>query len=368
MALVIGLNGRFSGTQNPTGTQIVAFHLFDQIVRRNRDFELAVFADDRFPGVAAWRDYPGVTVHPIPFRDWAPGRIHFWEQFILPFLLLRHRCPVVHHPITTSPFWRLWSQAVVTLHDLNFYLHPEWYSRAFRAVYAVCAVPGLHRAARVVTISDYVRDQTREHLRIPEDRLRRIYNGVKPLTSDPLPPPPGRYIFCVGSLPPHKNLVRMIEAFLQARDEFPGLELRIVGRAHPRLGREDGRLPALLAAPGVKQLGYLSEAELTLAYAGAAVYCYPSLEEGFGLPVLEAMSAGAPVLTSDCSCLPEIAGPSAILVDPYSVEAIAAGLRRALRLTPAERQAVTEAGRAWAARFTWEAAADHYLSLYGELF
>jgi len=364
----IALNGRFSGVAEPSGTQIAAFHLFDRIVRRNRDFELVVFADLRFPGVAAWRECGGTVVHHVPFRDWAPARAHLWEQIALPLLCGRHSCAAAHHPITTSPWWRHRCRHIVTLHDLNFYLHPEWYSRAFRAVYAICALPGLRRADWVVAISDYVRRQASEFLGIPEGRLERVYNGGK----SPVPlgnvSPPGRYVLCVGALPRHKNLVRMIEAFLLVRGEFPDLELRLAGRAHPRQGSEDDRLSTLLSSPGVRKLGYLSEADLAAAYAGAEVFCYPSLEEGFGLPVLEAMAAGTPVLTSDRSCLPEIAGPSAILVDPYSVEAIAEGLRRALRLSPAERNARAEAGRAWAARFTWEAAADQYLSLYGRLF
>ena len=364
----IALNGRFSGAAEPSGTQVAAFHLFDQIVRRNRDFELVVFADTRFPGIEAWRECGGTVVHHVPFRDWTPARAHLWEQAELPLLCARHRCSAAHHPIATSPFWRHRCKSIVTLHDLNFLLHPDWYSFAFRALYAICARPGLRRADQVVAISDYVRKQAAEALGIPENRLSRIYNGVKPPIPSGKIPVPGRYLLCVGALPRHKNLVRMIEAFLQVRQEFPDLELRIVGRAHPRLGSEDERLPALLSAPGVRKLGYLSDPDLAAAYAGAEVYCYPSLEEGFGLPLLEAMSAGTPVLTSDCSCLPEIAGPSAILVDPYSVEAIAAGLRRALLLSPAERKENAEAGRAWAARFTWEEAADHYLALYERLF
>jgi len=196
----IALNGRFSGVTEPSGTQIAAFHLFDRIIRRNREFELVVFADLRFPGVAAWRDCPGTVVHPVPFRDWAPARAHLWEQLALPLLCARHHCPVAHHPITTSPWWRHRCKTIVTLHDLNFYRHPEWYSPAFRALYACCALPGLRRADHIAAISDYVRTQAHEFLGIPEGRLHRIYNGVKPPVPSGNPPPPGRYVFCVGSL------------------------------------------------------------------------------------------------------------------------------------------------------------------------
>jgi len=110
----------------------------------------------------------------------------------------------------------------------------------------------------------------------------------------------------------------------------------------------------------------LSEEELANAYAGAKAFCFPSLEEGFGLPVLEAMSLGCPVLTSDTSCLPEIAVP-ALQVDPYSVDAIAGGLRHLLDLTPTEREEIITAGQTWCQRFRWEDSAKRYLSLYRDL-
>jgi glycosyltransferase involved in cell wall biosynthesis len=363
----IALNGRFTGARQPTGTQTVAYYLFDQIIRRNRDFDIVIFADSRFSGVPAWREVPGTTVVETPVQDWARSRAQAWEQFVFPLLCGRHRCAIAHHPITTSPAWHNGCKTVVTLHDLNFYLHPEWVKPAFRAVYQLCAVPGFHRADRLVTISHYIREQAERVLRIRPERMGMIYNGAKPMVLDGAPIGRGApYLLCVGALAPHKNLIRTIEAYLKVRAEVPDLELRVVGRAQVNHAA-DANLQRLLASPGVRMTGYLSEADLARAYAGAEVYCYPSLEEGFGLPLLEAMSVGTPVLTSNLSCLPEIAGPNAFLVDPYAVDSIADGIRRALRLAPEERARIAAEGKAWAARFTWEAAADAYLKLYGEM-
>ena len=360
----VALNGRFTGTPQPTGTQTAAYSLFEALVREPRDCELVLFADERFLSVRDWAGHPGVQLIGVPFQDWSRERAHFWEQVQFPVLARRHGCRVAHHPITTSPLWHNGVKSIVTLHDLNFYRHPEWFSRAFRLVYALCAVPGLKRAHRVVTISDYVRDQAREDFHLREDRLRMIHNGVKPLKSDAIPE--GRYLLCVGSLQPHKNLARMIKAFIRVREDFPGLELRVVGRPQPRFTADD-ELPDLLSSDGVSLLGYLSEQDLANAYAGAEIFCYPSLEEGFGLPVLEAMTLGTLVLTSNVSCLPEIAGP-AMLVDPYSVEAMAQALGELLRLPAAQRAAKVGESRAWAAKFTWSAAARGYLKIYEEVF
>ena len=369
----IALNGRFSGTQQPTGTQTVAFHLFDAIIRapRRAGETVVVFADPRFPGVEAWGDLPGTELIVVPFQDWPRWKAQLWEQLVFPLVARKAGARIGHHPITTCTWWHNGVKTVVTLHDLNFYLHPEWYSRAFRLVFAVCAIPGIRAADRVVTISDYVRDQIAEHLRIPARRLFRVHNGnrLPPPESATLPPPggPGDYIVCVGSLQPHKNLPRLVKAFLKLRESgFPDLELRVVGRPQPRFA-ELPELTELLKSPGIRILGYLSNEELFAAYRGARVFCYPSLEEGFGLPLLEAMSVGTPVVTSNVSCLPEIAGPTSELVDPLDVDAIADGLARVLRLPPGERAARIAGGREWEARFRWENGAREYWEIYRNL-
>lgn len=361
----IALNGRFSGTPQPTGTQTASFQLFDAIVREPRDFELVVFADSRFAGVREWQSLPNVTMVEQPFQDMSRGRAHYWEQIELPMLARKHGCSLIHHPMTTSSFWKNGMKSLITLHDLNFYLHPEWYSKGFRLVYQLFAVPEFRRADRVITISNYVRGQVLEHMGVADERLGMIYNGVKAMKPDAAKGDNTPYILCVGSLQPHKNLARMIKSYIKAREEFPDLELRIVGRPQAQFTQES-EVPQLLSAPGVKLLGYLSEEDLASAYAGATAFCYPSLEEGFGLPILEAMKLGTLVLTSNVSCLPEVAGP-ATTVDPYSVDAIVAGIRELLNLTPAEREARVVAGYEWSGKFTWQAAAKEYIEVYKEL-
>ena len=361
--LRVALNGRFTGTPQPTGTQTASFQLFNAILRESAEMEFVVFVDSRFPGVEAWKHLERVTFVNTPFQDWSRGRSQLWEQFLSPLLARRHGCAIMHHPMTTSPALQNGLQSIVTLHDLNFLLHPEWYSRSFRWVYDLCALPGLRHCARVVTISNFVRDQTSRELRIPDRRLGMIYNGVKAIHADT--PWSGNYLFAAGSLQPHKNLARLIRSYRLIQHDYPGLELVVAGRPQPRFS-SDPELVDLLSTPGLRLTGYLSEEELANAYAGALAFCYPSLEEGFGLPILEAMTLGTPVLTSTVSCLPEIAGP-ATQVDPVSVEAIAGGLRHLLDLSGAEREHLVALGKEWAAKFSWKAAAQHYLDLYTQV-
>lgn len=363
----IALNGRFSGTPQPTGTQTASLGLFDAIIRAERERPLVVFADPRFEKVADWAAIPHTTLVPVPFQDWSRRRAQIWEQFTFPRLSRRHGCVLAHHPMTTCPSWNNGLKSVVTLHDLNFFRHPEWYSRSFRLVYHLFAVPGLRRADRVVTISNYVRDQAIACLHLKPGRVRRIYNGVKPLPlAADQPEPAAPYLLCVGSLQPHKNLPRLIRAYRRLRADFPDLELRVVGRPQPRFAGQE-ELADLLQTPGVKLTGYLSEAELMDAYRRARVFCYPSLEEGFGLPLLEALQAGTLVMTSNVSCLPEIAGTACEQIDPFDEEAMAASIAGLLRLPPGERRRRVEEGHRWADTFSWQRAAHEYLKLYEEM-
>ncbi len=361
--LRIALNGRFTGTPQPTGTQVASFQLFNAIMREPGDTEFILFADSRFPGSEEWKNLERVTFIETPFQDWSRARSQLWEQLQAPRLAVRYKCKIMHHPMTTSPIWQNGIQNIVTMHDLNFLLHPEWYSRSFRMVYDICALPGLQRCSRVVSISEYVKHQAAEVLKIPASRLSMIHNGVKPMHAGA--PWSGNYLFAAGSLQPHKNLSRLIQSYRMIGPFYPGLELVIAGRPQPRFASQPD-LADLLATQGVRLTGYLSDEELANAYAGARLFCYPSLEEGFGLPILEAMTLGTPVLTSNVSCLPEIAGP-ATQVDPTSLEAIAGGMRHLLDLSPSSRESLKAQGRAWASLFSWRAAAVSYLSLYDQL-
>ena len=367
-SFVLGLNGRFSGTLRPTGTQVASFHLFDAILRSERDFPVVVFADEKFPGVAAWRALPRTRFIAVPFSRWRRFAAQMWEQLVLPARARRASCTVLHHPMTTCPRWRNGVKQVVTVHDLSFHHHPEWVSRGFRCWLSAVVVPAIRRADHIATISDYVLADVRRTFGIAAEKSSRIYNGLTPLPAVQADTAQknARVILGINLWQPHKNLPRLIEACTTLHSEMPALELHLAGRPQANY-RTQPELAALLERTGVRVLGYLSDQELGAAYANADVVCYPSLEEGFGLPVLEAMAAGAPVVTSDASCLPEIAGGAARLVDPLSVESIAAGIRRVLGEDPAARAGRIAHGRQVAAKFSWGESAKQYAAIYRKL-
>ena len=165
---------------------------------------------------------------------------------------------------------------------------------------------------------------------------------------------PERYVLFVGTLEPRKNLRRLVDAW--RRVAAPEVPLVLAG--------PDGWRDGGVAGPGIRSVGFVTGIERDALYAGAAVVAYPSLREGFGLPVLEAMAQGAPVLTSSGTATEEVAGDAAVLVDPLDVDAIAAGLATLLD-DPAAAAALGERGRARASTFTWARCADGYAEAYG---
>ena len=368
-SLVVGLNGRFSGTLKPTGTQVTSFHLFDAIIRSERDFDVVIFADDKFPGVAAWRTIPRTKFMDVPFSRWRRFVAQMWEQIVLPVRARKAGCSVLHHPMTTCPLWRNGIKQIVTVHDLNFFHHPEWVGRAIRCWFSTVAVPAIRHADHVATISDYVLDDVRRTLGSAAEKSSRIYNGLTKLPAAHASLARDRtvrVILSVNLWQPHKNLARLIGAFSHLRAAMPELELHLAGRPQANY-RDQPELAALLTRPGIRVLGYLSEEDLGAAYANADVVCYPSLEEGFGLPILEAMASGAPVVTSNASCLPEIAGGAAILVDPHSEQSIADGIKQALEEQGDARLRRILKGKDVASRFSWTESAGHYIRLYKSL-
>lgn len=223
--------------------------------------------------------------------------------------------------------------------------------------------PALRRAASLLCISAATRDDL-ERL-FPRSRgktavtlLAADASFAEPVEHPGHPELSGRYVLAVGTLEPRKNLERLLDAWLSLPDSLrEANELVLVG---PR-GWDEERIVSKARAAGTHLLGRVTDAELRALYAGAAAFAYPSLYEGFGLPPLEAMAAGSPVLTSNLSSLPEVVGDAAVLVDPLDVSAIAAGLA-SLLTDDALAEQLRAAGRLRAAGFTWDRTAAETLT------
>lgn len=296
-----------------------------------------------------------------------------FEQFIFPWLLLVHHIDVLHSLHYTLP---LWSPAarVVTFHDLTMLLWPQLHTRGRRLVMPIYMRLAWHLADGILFVSAATQRDA-ERLLGPRGKLR----AVSPLgvNSDSFVRPSENqlqqglsrlqidrpYLLFVGTIEPRKNLVRLIHAFEIIAPLFPEHILVLAGK----LGWDfDPVLEAIAASPlrgRMRHLGYISEEDKRTLLAGCAVLVYPSLYEGFGLPVLEAMAAGAPVITSNVSSLPEVAGDAALLVDPTSVDQIASAIRRLLG-DPALAQHYRTLGSERAKIFSWSRTAAETYKIY----
>jgi glycosyltransferase involved in cell wall biosynthesis len=237
---------------------------------------------------------------------------------------------------------------------------------------------GIRRAIdhsdHIIAVSESTRQVATDAHGVASDKITTVYHGVAPewrtgfeQPETPLPEAlrDRRFIFSLGNSLPYKNLPRLLQAFAEIADSAPDLTLVFAGR-----GEGKQHLMQMARSLGVADrihfAGQLSDGEIRACFQHALFFAFPSLIEGFGLPVLEAMASGCPVLTSNCSSLAEIAGEHAVLVDPQASASIAAGMQRLLT-DPELRQQLADRGQHRAANFTWQASAEQTLQVYHHL-
>jgi glycosyltransferase involved in cell wall biosynthesis len=290
--------------------------------------------------------------------------------------LFRDRLDLFHAThYVLPPLWR--SRAVVTIHDIIHVLYPQFLPSRAAHFYARAMIRrALERADRIITVSYNTRHDLTDYFGVDAGRVEVIYNGVSPLFRTDVSQEeqrrvrekhriPSPYLFFLGGEKPHKNLQNVLKAFGEARRRRSLPHALVLGGPMPRnRARREALIDALDLRATVVETGILQEEDLPGLYAGADAFLYPTLYEGFGLPVIEAMACGTPVLTSSTSALQEIAGGFAYLVDPMDVDAIAGGI---VLLTTDQRvrEDFRELGKKRALDFNWDKAAEKTLEVYG---
>jgi len=316
-----------------------------------------------------WHELCETVTVPVRARrrtEWVRG-----EQQLLPGLARRAGVDLVHSLANTGPLLGRFVR-ITTIHDLHYRLVPEAHF-GLLALGLRLLVPGaVRRSKRIITVSESTRSDVVAHLGTPADRIDVVPNGIgtsaraEPVAEGPLRRRldlgEGQVVLSVSAKRPHKNLARLLEAHaLLPGDERPLLVLP--GYPTPHEQELRARAAALGIAADVRFLGWVPPDELEGLYTLATAFVFPSLHEGFGLPVLEAMSRGVPVACSSRTSLAEVAGDGALLFDPQDPRAIAAAVTRLLA-EPQERERLRAAGRAQAARFSWERSARLTLASY----
>lgn len=351
------LNGRFL-TRSVTGVDRVAEELSAALSKRSGiDLSLALPTAP----IVATETRPETVVN-LRREIEGGGNKHLWEQFRLARAAndrwLLSLC-------NTGPVLR--SRQAVMIHDAQVFTQPESYSAAFRAVYHAL-LPRLARKADVVmTVSEYSRSELEGYGVVPEGKAVVVPNGADHFGRI-VPDPEAierfglsgqRFILAIGSLAPHKNLSMLTDA-LTARADL-SVPLVVAGGGNSAVFKDAG-LPE--EQPGLRYLGRVTNEELAALYASATVLAFPSLTEGFGLPPLEAMSMGCPVVASTGGAVPEVCGEAALYADPRKPEDWVAAVDKVLS-DPELEARLSAAGRARAAEFTWDRSADVLLNAIG---
>jgi glycosyltransferase involved in cell wall biosynthesis len=300
------------------------------------------------------------------------------EQLHVPWVLHRARPDVFHSPHYILPP-AVRCRSVVTIHDTIHLTVPQYLPNRAAYAYARASMwSAVRHSDRILTVSEASKRDILHFFKVPEEKVVVVYNAIdERFWRTPNPQDVSRvrerfqldqrFVLYVGNIKPHKNVVRLIEAFhLLRRGELEDLKLLIIGdeiSKHPALRRA---VHTYKLHKHVRFLGYLPDDTLAILYRLASLFVFPSLYEGFGLPPLEAMASGTPVVTSNVSSLPEVAGDAAMLVDPHDVESIVDGMRRVLT-DPGRAAELRRRGFVRARDFSWERSVSQIWRVYQEV-
>lgn len=364
-----------SQTYRSAGISSYMDNLLRHLPAADAGMDYEVFTHER-----AWPAPAGMRVRHTRWPTHHPLARIPWEQMVLPAWLYAGKYDLLHALAFVAPLaWR--GRTVVTVFDLSFLLFPERFRVYNRLYLSLFTCLSAQRADRVIVISESTKRDAVRLLGLDPQRVSVVYCGVdamyRPLPADVVAEYrrrkglPERFVLFVGTLEPRKNIVGLIEAYRLLAADWP---------------RGAGELPALVIA-GAKGWyyqdvyqtveraglmdrvffpGYVPADELPYLYNAATLFVYPSLYEGFGLPPLEAMACGTPVVTSDRSSLPEVVGDAGVLVNPDEPAAIAQALR-VLLVDEEMRRALAEKGRRRAASFSWRRAAQETTAVYRQV-
>jgi len=362
--MLIGIDASRSAAAQRTGTENYSLYLIRSLLALDRSNRYRLYFNQP-PSADMFGASERVEMVEMPFRRlWTHVRLSWEMAWRAPDVLFvpAHVLPVVHP-----------RRSVVTIHDLGYLYYPEAHTRSARRYLDWSTGHNVRQASHIIADSQATRSDLVRHYHVPERNISVIYPGggssLRPVTDAARLLAvreryglPGRYLLYVGTIQPRKNLRRLIEAYglLIQRPETSDLSLVIAGKKGWLYESIFRRTVELGLEERVLFLGYVESDDLPALMSAALAFVLPSLYEGFGLPVWEAMSCGAPVVCSNTSALPEVVGDAALLVDPMDVQGLAQAMGQVAN-DEALRLELRERGFAQAARFSWERCASEVL-------
>lgn len=334
----------------------------------DKDFEFSFF-ESRVAGYAGTNKWLLMLEH---------IRFQWWKQVVLPIKAIRNRCDIVFSADYFVPLIQIGFKTVQIYHDAFFYEYPSHYNGYWRFVFKNLAVPAARRSSFVVVPTEYAKERIHHYTRIPKEKLVTVYEGPKTLVvGQHTQGLPGKlrqlentkYLLHVGVMEKRKNLPALIASFKKLIDEgYSEYKLVLVGESSKKIFSDDYKnVKKAISDNGLEDqvilTGYLPDDELAQVYQHAFIYVFPSVNEGFGIPVLEAFRFGLPVLVANNSCLPEVGGDAVVGFDPYSVEDMSGKIKKLID-DPVLRNGLVQKGHERLNQFSWQKATAQIIDLF----
>ena len=311
--------------------------------------------------------FPGLeNIGKIPF---------FYRHWFIPQILRLYRLDIYHNPANIIPFFHF-KKSVITVHDLAVYKHPEWFPAGQFFNIRILIPWSIAKAKKIIAVSQNTKDDLIKLFNVRKDKIEVIHEGVEDYSN--LPVEEGKigdkikikdpYFVFIGTLEPRKNLGRLIEAFAEFLkiSQNQNFKLVLAGKKGWKFEPIFATIEKLGLKDKVIYLGYIGLEEKINLLKNAVALTYPSLYEGFGLPLIEAMNLGVPIITSNIASIPELVIDNAILIDPYDIGSIKAAMQK-IATDDQLRESLAKKGRGIAQNFTWQECAKKTLTVYESL-
>lgn len=360
--------------RSPTGIGRYSVELLKALCQLPGCSEIILLTTEKSDAFELWSNFEH---HALPGCRMLPSLLTLGNA-ALSAAIKRYRLDLVHDPNGIAPFLGpgFGAKRIVTIHDAFAYVYPERHNRLDNWRYRYLLPKSAQRSDLVLTDSHHSARDIARYLHLPQTKIKPIPCAVSPAFSRVGDGPIRQsvlnryqislpYLLYVGGINSRKNIKGLFEAFSQVREHFPDLKLVIAGKRQWQTAEIDATFERLDLIKAIQFTGYVAEVDLPALYSAAEAFVFPSLYEGFGLPPLEAMACGTPVVTSNVSSLPEVVGDAALLINPSNVGEIAGAIEKVL-IDRELRSELTERGLARSNLFSWERTARETLSAYEE--
>jgi len=365
-----------------TGIAHYTYYLVKSLLKLNRLDEFVLFFDHRAKNIVKEFLEPNTTIRFFTYSEYKKYLPFFYSHILTASNIDREKLDVYHSPANIVPL-RYSGKFCVTIHDLAIYQRPDLFPsrQGFSIKYIVPR--SIKSAQKIIAVSESTKNDVEKYFNIAPEKIKVIHEGVDYVKFNPDIASAETlsgvrqkygidrdYVLFVGTLEPRKNLIRLLEAYYKLLGNRPEYNKKYQLVLAGGKGWLYDEIFEEVENRGLKNsvvfTDYLPAEDLPALYSNAKVFIYPSIYEGFGLPVLEAMSCGVPVITSNVSSMPEIAGNAAVLVDPLDIDGIASSLEKLLD-NEEMRKEYGLAGRRRAENFSWEKCAQETMKLYKEI-